>query len=533
MLNPITISLLNHRLQPILFIPDGAQDLLIEVENDSGEPVDFDTTQQFHLRLLFRPKTLRDPQSLKLVTDTDALAEDSDLHAAALESKNWTVVTDNIPGPIQGMGSFVTVDLKAKARPALPNGQRLLLLLAGATPDINGQGTRLSKVEIQHTLVPGLPLPGVAYLHLLNISEFAYLAEERDNDINSARSLPFAAAFGGSNQVLNDGVTQSTLTVQIFNIQDAPLNVSEKSQLEIAWFLTGSPGALTDPGKVTLESPTNSFWKPVDNITEISGTGSRKLIPASTSAPFARNTASTVNITLTIPPTIPAGFAPLMLSWSNLPDSPDGKLTLLVEITSLIVDKTGWVGVGTTAPRSRLEVQTNNVGETTLLTLTNTAGHTGTSAALDFNTYPTHGNPTARIEAVDDGNSSNNIRFLTNKPGAQNDGLVERLKIGSDGSLFLNGKPPFFFKLFSFLAATANIPTGYYSTDYYAVVTSFLQEASGPGQVIVKVQIPDNQWLINTFPGAGASTTVVNWSVNVLFIRRELVDVHGSTVYLG
>ena len=105
MISPIRVTLLNDRHLPILFIPDGQQNLLIEVENDSGDDVTFDSSKDFHLQLLFRPRTLRDPKTtLKLVRTEDDFPDDSDLKAAALEGKNWNdaIINENLPGPIQG-----------------------------------------------------------------------------------------------------------------------------------------------------------------------------------------------------------------------------------------------------------------------------------------------------------------------------------------------------------------------------------------------------------------------------------------------
>lgn len=536
MISPIQITLLNDHHLPILFLPDGAQNLLIEVQNNSGGDVVFDQQKQFHLQLLLRPKTLREPRkTLQLVKAANGFPSHSDLQTAAREGSNWNdpVIADDIPGPFQGVKGFVTVSLKANGRAPLKHGERLLLMLSGATPEATSQGTRISRVEIKHSLVPGLTLPEVAHLHLLNISQFAFLAEDRDNSITSARSQPFAAAFVGSNQVLNDNTTETTLTIRILNIQDAPLNVSANSELEISWFLTGFPGALTDTGRMTVDAPQQAFWKPVDAITESGGIGRRKMKPVAIASPFQKNQPSLLNLSFTVPAAIQSGFAPLILEWRNLPDAADGQLTLLVQIggiavdqtdpditrivsakplrfdtadavemgsfsatasfltmrtaggnrfrsgirlrvfndqlgfdienderhesnglnisrltaggtfTSLFIDKqNGNVGVATTSPRSRLEVLTDAPGETPVLTLTNQRGGLGTAAALDFYTFKSSFNASARIEAIDVGYFSNDILFLVNRPGAANNGLVERMRMNCFGQVGIGTKEP-------------------------------------------------------------------------------------------
>jgi hypothetical protein len=81
------------------------------------------------------------------------------------------------------------------------------------------------------------------------------------------------------------------------------------------------------------------------------------------------------------------------------------------------------------------------------LTLTNTAGAAGAAAAVDFNSYaPVNNgntpNPAARVAAVDQGNYSDDIVFSSNKPGAPNNGLVERMRISSTGGVSINGDTP-------------------------------------------------------------------------------------------
>src|SRR5215472_8629444 len=96
------------------------------------------------------------------------------------------------------------------------------------------------------------------------------------------------------------------------------------------------------------------------------------------------------------------------------------------------------VGIGTQAPRSPLEVDVLAAGALgPVITLTNTGGQANAASAVDLNTFPPPAggvyNPSSRIEAVDMANFVNDIVFSTNKPGAPNNGLVERMRI--DGQL--------------------------------------------------------------------------------------------------
>jgi len=96
------------------------------------------------------------------------------------------------------------------------------------------------------------------------------------------------------------------------------------------------------------------------------------------------------------------------------------------------------IGIGTTSPRSALEVSVNassSLGP--VITLTNTGGNKNAAAGIDFNSFTPASagtyNPSSRIEVVDDGNYTNDIVFLSNKPGAPNNGLLERMRISSNG----------------------------------------------------------------------------------------------------
>jgi hypothetical protein len=104
------------------------------------------------------------------------------------------------------------------------------------------------------------------------------------------------------------------------------------------------------------------------------------------------------------------------------------------------------VGIGTSTPRSALELSSAASGTTSAtpsLTLTNALGGANTTVSLDFNTYPntatTNYNPSARIEAVDAGNGSDDIRFLINTPGSHNNGLTQILSMDTSGNVATRG----------------------------------------------------------------------------------------------
>jgi hypothetical protein len=105
------------------------------------------------------------------------------------------------------------------------------------------------------------------------------------------------------------------------------------------------------------------------------------------------------------------------------------------------------IGVGTTTPRSLLEISTRALAALgPVLTLTNTAGGASAESALDFNTVlpSTTGtyNPMARIVAQDALHYSDNLLFQSNLPGAANSGLQTNIIIQSNGQVGVNTTAP-------------------------------------------------------------------------------------------
>ena len=103
-----------------------------------------------------------------------------------------------------------------------------------------------------------------------------------------------------------------------------------------------------------------------------------------------------------------------------------------------VILNSGNVGIGTTAPGSILELQSNaqgNMGPS--LSLTNSGGGYNSAASIDFNTFtPFYGgsyNPSSRIIAVDNGDWSNTIIFLFNRAGGPNKTMAEAMRVSADG----------------------------------------------------------------------------------------------------
>ncbi len=104
-----------------------------------------------------------------------------------------------------------------------------------------------------------------------------------------------------------------------------------------------------------------------------------------------------------------------------------------------------YVGIGTTAPRTKLDIDASaNSALAPTLTLTNNGG--SGQVSLDFNTYPPSAtgtyNPASRIWVADANNYSDNIYFQSNTAGGPNSGLRTNLTILSSGNVGVGTTTP-------------------------------------------------------------------------------------------
>jgi hypothetical protein len=106
----------------------------------------------------------------------------------------------------------------------------------------------------------------------------------------------------------------------------------------------------------------------------------------------------------------------------------------------MVIAELGNVGIGTLNPYTKLHlVQSNSGGLGPSITLMNSGGGAGSGASVDFDGYDTTTNsPTARIQSIDDGNSSSSLTFLIKNPGAASNPLTEQVRISDYGSLLVD-----------------------------------------------------------------------------------------------
>jgi len=114
-------------------------------------------------------------------------------------------------------------------------------------------------------------------------------------------------------------------------------------------------------------------------------------------------------------------------------------------VSRLHIAAGGNVGIGSTYPEAALEVAGNprvDNDEPSQLRLTGGA-YEGALSLLDLATYPPGANaPSARIQAMDNGNASAGVDILTKKPGALDNPLVSRLHIAAGGNVGIGTTNP-------------------------------------------------------------------------------------------
>jgi len=105
--------------------------------------------------------------------------------------------------------------------------------------------------------------------------------------------------------------------------------------------------------------------------------------------------------------------------------------------------ETGNVGIGTAAPISELHIREDAAGALgPNLTLMNGGGTAGSAAAIDLSGYDTGTQaPASRIQGIDDGSFSAHLTFSSKRPGANNNPLVETMRLTSAGNVGIGVAP--------------------------------------------------------------------------------------------
>ena len=109
----------------------------------------------------------------------------------------------------------------------------------------------------------------------------------------------------------------------------------------------------------------------------------------------------------------------------------------------MTITAAGYVGVGTSAPQSSMEIYKSAAGALGPVLTLNNPGGAGGSAAIDFQNYSGNTQPVvSRMSIVDDGLYSANLAFSTKITGASGNALAERMRITSSGNVGIGTTSP-------------------------------------------------------------------------------------------
>ncbi len=115
-----------------------------------------------------------------------------------------------------------------------------------------------------------------------------------------------------------------------------------------------------------------------------------------------------------------------------------------VNADRFVIDESGYVGIGTTAPVRDLHIRRDlagGVGPTLLIH--NSGGNTGAEARIEMATYNFQNKaPNFRLQVIDDGNHGAHVSLNTKISGSIDHELLSRLYIKSDGKVGINTTSP-------------------------------------------------------------------------------------------
>jgi len=347
---PISFSLYDDDDQNVIYIDDKPTDRIVRLEivNSSQQNVELEnlsgnaSKDNYHFELKFRPGTLSTASLQKI-----DLTEES--------TSNWSLAK-SLPST-NGHPVSLYLLLKTTDKTLASNG-KIDLTLQNVGADISG-GSRGTRVELKYHKLKyqndSIEISGSRVEHLSIVNH------------RGKKNIPLHAGFVASNTVLNDGNSESDLTLRITNVsKDKAISLNPKGSKAPSEFIisfeyetkeTGpwdkpwAVGTINDLGKVALSEPKD--WEK----TPESGQGeSHEWIFTPQDNKTSLMAGETIQIQIKgVKSLLPSGQANLYVRYKNIPGYWDGELVCSIEKAPLLYCEQN-VGIGTTSPASKLDV---------------------------------------------------------------------------------------------------------------------------------------------------------------------------------
>lgn len=376
--HPINFDFQNDQQQAALFIDEvsSGQRMTLQLKNTSRQHLQLaavvsqDASEDLHhFALRFRPGTLLEESLSKI---------------KLANSDGWSMKL------VKQGGGDVLIYLLATHHPKIEARKSHSIQLTGLRPD-GQKGSRGTRLELFYdnmayegsaTQIKG---ERITHLNIVNHS--------------GKKNLPLHAGFHGSNKVLNDAVNDNSGTANkvVFHLTNAlPYDPGQPLQSNLSFrgkdaeaptrfflsFDAQHPDETTKDWALGTVSQVSNVQIKVSVVNITVGNGVRKVSAPVVQVQDAKPGAALTllkDVTLesgafiefevsNIKSSLPSGPANLYLHYENVPGYWDGQLVSTVEKSPLVYapSTTGFdrVGIGTSAPQARLEV--NGIGGTTV-----------------------------------------------------------------------------------------------------------------------------------------------------------------------
>jgi concanavalin A-like lectin/glucanase superfamily protein len=345
--HPISFSFHDRDEEPVIYIVNdrAGRNMHLEITNSSDRAINLAeiagtsaSSESSHFELRFRSGTL----------------PDSSLEQIKLTDGSWKMAAE------KHANALVSLYFLGPAGLSLNPGEKIKLGLRGVSADGRG-GSRGTRVEM-------------VYRNLARPGDTTMLAGNRIQHLNiindvGRSNIPLRVGFVGSNTVLNDGVSMSTLTLLI-------ANPSQQESIALNDASTGAPTTFIISFDVQAQEQDRPWaLGEQDDVTEI-----HVLQPDGWPSPTREGAGQSpewtiknqdkrelapgegISIVLSkIKSSLPAGQTNLYLRYENFPEFSDGQFICTIEKSPILFRETddeprkGYVGIGTSSPRSELD----------------------------------------------------------------------------------------------------------------------------------------------------------------------------------